>query len=302
MLSSTVPNMRPVAALVAGVRCREIEAADIGAIIDLLCVGFIRRDRTYWEAALRQRTAHRTPDGFPRYGFLLDAGEAVVGVLLLISTRMTIARREIVRCNLSTWYVHPDFRLYASLLVSRARKLPAHTFVNTSPAVPTFPVIEAQGFRRFSGGAFAAIPALSGPLTGCKVTAVGAAGMDEPRLPPDELRLLRDHAGFGCVSLCCRSASGDRPFVFRRRHVEGVSLACAHLVFCRAIDDLTRFAGPLGRYLALRGMGWTIVASDVPLAGLVGRLYAGRFPMYYAGTICPRPGDLAYTEGALFGF
>ena len=35
------------------------------------------------------------------------------------------------------------------------------TYINISPAPPTWPVVEAQGFRRFSEGQFFAVPALS---------------------------------------------------------------------------------------------------------------------------------------------
>ena len=285
-----------------GVRCREVRGADRDAIIGLLREGFPRRDRPYWVAAFERLDAHEPPPGLPRYGFMLESGGAAVGVLLLISAAVPSDGRDIVRSNLSSWYVRPDFRMYASMLVSRVVKLPADTFINVSPAEPTWPTIEAQGFRRFSGGAVAAIPALSLSGFGARVRPIGAAGADELGITDGELRLLQDHEAHGCISLCVAAADGARPFVFRRRTFSRFPAPCAHLVYCRRIRDLAGFAGPLGRHLARRGLGWLLVSSDERLDGLAGRRFADRLPMYAAGAIRPRPGDLAYTEAALFGF
>ena len=65
------------------------------------------------------------------------------------------------RCNLSSWYVDPAFRTYAPMLVSQALRHKEVTYTNVSAAPHTWPIIEAQGFRRYSNGIFVALPALS---------------------------------------------------------------------------------------------------------------------------------------------
>ena len=47
-------------------------------------IGFPRRDRDYWVAALRYLKERNAPEGFPRYGLLLAHGDRIAGVLLLI--------------------------------------------------------------------------------------------------------------------------------------------------------------------------------------------------------------------------
>jgi hypothetical protein len=88
--------------------------------------------------------------------------------------------------------------------------------------------------------------------------------------------------------------------VFRPRVHKGV-IACAQLVYCRGVEDFVRFAGPIGRFLALRGRPLILIDSNGPIPGLLGKYFDGRMPKYFKGPDRPRLGDLAYTEAAMFG-
>ena len=65
--------------------------------------------------------------------------------------------------------------------------------------------------------------------------------------------------------------------------------------------DVARFAGPIGRYLALRGRPFVIIDANGPIPGLIGKYFDDTMPKYFRGPARPRLGDLAYTEAALFG-
>src|SRR5438445_2083963 len=106
---------------VSPVRCREIVEADIGPIADLLTVGFPGRSRDYWTRGLRWQSKRPVPDGFPRYGFLLEHDGRPVGVLLLLYTSRIESGETTIRCNVSSWYVVPSFRIYSTLLSTRAQ-------------------------------------------------------------------------------------------------------------------------------------------------------------------------------------
>ena len=109
------------------------------------------------------------------------------------------------------------------------------------------------------------------------------------------------HAAHGCISLWCATARGALiPFVFRPRLVKGF-MPCAQLIYCRDLADFARFAGPLGRYLALRGKPIVIVDANGAIPGLVGIFRHGSKPKYFKGPQRPRLGDLAYTEYAILG-
>ena len=68
------------------IRCREIGRADLAAVADLLTRGFEGRSRDYWMEGLRRASLREVPDGFPRFGYMLDHEGTPVGVLLLIYT------------------------------------------------------------------------------------------------------------------------------------------------------------------------------------------------------------------------
>jgi hypothetical protein len=117
---------------------------------------------------------------------------------------------------------------------------------------------------------------------------------------PFEQEVLAQHAEHGCVSLWCVTSAGAYPFVFRPRLVKGL-VPCAQLIYCSDIADFARFAGPLGRHLALQGRPIVIVDANGPITGLVGIFRRGSKPKYFRGPQRPRLGDLAYTEYAILG-
>jgi hypothetical protein len=289
------------AASAARVVCRPIAAGDLPAVTDLLHAGFPKRPRGYWVEGLGRLAARTPPAGYPQFGYLLRAEESVVGVLLLIFSAQDDAAGQPVRGNVSSWYVQPAFRAYAPLLVLRAIRHPAATYVNVSPAPETPPIITAQGFRQFSHGVFAALPLLARRGAMPVRLLARAADWQAAGVPPAALRLLTDHAAFGCISLWCQTGQDGQPLVVRRRRIKPGGIPCAQLIHCRSAEDLETLAAPLGRFLAPRGMPLLLVAGDRPLRGVPGRFFPDRLPMYCKGAETPRQGDLSYTEAALFG-
>jgi hypothetical protein len=98
------------------IRCREIGRADLAAVADLLTRGFKYRSRDYWMDGLRRTSVREVPEGFPRFGYMLDHEGTPVGVLLLIYAARDAGGGTCIRCNVSSWYVEPAFRNYAPML------------------------------------------------------------------------------------------------------------------------------------------------------------------------------------------
>lgn len=286
----------------ARIRCREIGPADIDAIVNLLTKGFRSHQRTrqFWVRALNRLAEHNTPAGFPKYGYLLDDGGAPVGVLLLIFSSIPLGGATRIRCCVSSWYVEPEFRGHAGILVSRALKHKQVTYLNITPDPHTIPMLEAQGYVRYCNGRLVSIPALSGWSRAARVRAVTRDTCPGEDLSSLEVELLLAHASYGCMSLICSSANRRHPFVFVMRRKFGV-VPYAELVYCRDLQEFVRFAGPLGRFLAARGFPVVLLDADGPLRGLVGA-YFDSPPKYFKGPDRPRLGDLAYSERILFGF
>jgi hypothetical protein len=114
---------RPMA---GNVRKREIVAGDFGAIAKLLAHGFTRITPQDWMGIFDRLSRHPTPVTLPKYGYLIESGEAVVGVILVISSVAQTDGAMVLRSNLSSWYVLPPFRGYASLLLSRRKESRRH--------------------------------------------------------------------------------------------------------------------------------------------------------------------------------
>jgi hypothetical protein len=74
------------------------------------------------------------PEGYPRFGYMLDNEGTPVGALQLI-------------------YTEPAFS-YAPMLTKVAQRHEHGTYVNISPAPWTWRTIEAQGFRACWSGPF----------------------------------------------------------------------------------------------------------------------------------------------------
>jgi hypothetical protein len=286
---------------VPAIRCRLIGEADIAAVGALLSRGFPNRTRQFWSDALNQLARREPPPGFPKYGYLLESGEVPVGALLLICSTIREGGRLATRCNLSSWYVEPAYRAYATLLVSQALADKDATYTNVSAAPHTWPIIEAQGFSRYCDGVFVAVPMLKGLFAGGGGVRVFDAQQD-PTVSVDaaEQDILQRHAEHGCISLWCESGGQAYPFVFQPRMVKR-AIPCAQLIYCRDVGDFVRFAGPIGRYLALRGKPFVIIDSNGTIPGLIGTFRPGTMTKYFKGPQRPRLGDLAYTEYVVLG-
>lgn len=283
------------------IRCRQIEPADLPAIAELLTRGFPERDRRYWERGLWRLRDRDVPSGYPRFGFALTVRGRPVGVLLLLFAVAPDAD-ALVRCNVSSWYVEPTFRPYASLLVSAALRLKNVTYTNISAAPHTWPILAAQGYRRYVQGQAFVAPLLALPQPHVNVRGVESGDADAlDRLTPEIAALLRRHAAYGCLSLVCDSREGAFPFVFVPRPILRSRLTAAQLVYCRDLADVGRLAGNIGRFLLRRGIVVAVIDSPVPLPRLVGVHFSAKAPRYAKGLHAPAPGDLADTELVVFG-
>jgi hypothetical protein len=284
----------------AVIRSRTIEPSDCDGIAQLLRKGFgPRRNFEFWRQVLDGLGSLSTPVGLPKYGYLLESGGRPVGAILLIfSVPRTGRDPDAIRCNVSSWYVKPEFRGYASFLAAQALRHRLVTYLNISPAPKTQPTVEAQGYSRYSNGVFIALPVLQRRAIGTQLITAG----QEPGAPYEafERDLLIRHAAFGCFSFWCVTNERAYPFVFRPRIAKAV-VPCAQLIYCSDVADVARFAGPIGRYLFARRWPFIVIDANGALPGLVGRYFDGIQPKYFKGRERPRLGDLAYTEAAMFG-
>jgi hypothetical protein len=288
-----------LAPLHTGVRTRLIAESDLSAVMELLAKGFDRRSPAYWSRGLDIMGQHPHPPELPRFGYLLEYNGRPVGVLLLISTTIRCGGSSSTRCNVSSWYVDPAFRCYATFLALRATSDRNITYLQISPRPHVRQIIEAQGFVRYTSGQFvtSAWPTRGSP----RAEVFEAGGSRDLQFDSSERELLLAHAKYRCISLWCETSTDAHPFVFLPRRVKGGLVPCAQLIYCRSIEDFVRFKGPIASFLALRGRPLIIIDSNGSVPGLAGMYFDSVAPKYFKGPGQPRLGDLAYTEAAIFG-
>ena len=285
MVNQTIPK----------IRCREIADSDLTSVANLLQKGFQRRNRQFWQSIFELLARHPAPVGSPKYGYVLDSGGTAVGVVLTISSTRCVNNVDPIQCNLSSWYVEPAYRSYAGLFAAQIWKAKTSTFLNINPATHTRPIIEAQGFSRYSDGQFVAAPILCPRSKDVGVNVVRAGAHLGPYLKSYERDLILAHENYGCLSLCCNGSGFTYPFVFRRRIVKGF-VPFAQVIYCRDVGDFVRFARPLGKFLALHGLFLVLVDSNATIPGTRRPLYS----QFYA-KIFQRANQAATWKFGLYG-
>jgi hypothetical protein len=286
------------------IRCREITETDIDAVADLLTRGFYGRSRGYWMQGLRRQAERQVPSGYPRFGYMIDNNGMPAGVLLLIYSSRSDDAGTTVYCNLSSWYVDPAFRNYAPMLTKIAQKNKEVTYFNISPATWTWPIIETQGFSAYCTGLFFSLPTLSRVPAGMTVETITADTKAIAGLSTGDVELLTRHALYGCLTLVCRTASGEAmPFILVPMRIRRGWIAppAMQLIYCRDTAEFVQCAGAIGRRLLRHGKISVLLDSNGPIEGLTGLFSQARGRKYSKGPQRPRLADLTDTELVLYG-
>ena len=298
VVSQSVVNADSALGLVK-LRIREILDGDIPPITDLLTRGF-SCPRRYWEVGLERLRTRYAPPSMPRYGYMLEADDKPVGVILLISTQRWVKDRRELFSNLSSWYVDPAYRSHATQLLRRALANKQATFLSVSAAIHVRPIYEALGFKCYSLGQLLAVPALARNRQNARTRIVESDRFKECGLEDEERKRLELQASYGCICFCCVTDGQIRPFAFLPRTIRRF-IPCAQLVYCRNITDLTDVAGSVGRHLLSLGRPFVLVDANGPIPGLPGKYFPNATPKYYKGPGTPALGDLTETEATIFG-
>jgi hypothetical protein len=265
------------------VRCRPIADNDLDGLADLLTRGFPRTRRDYWLRGFARWKNLPVIEELPRFGYLLEGRFGPVGAILTISSR----RGDRILCNLSSWYVEPQYQTHATLLMSLATKLKHVTYLNASPAPHTWRTLQTHGFSPYNFGR-TSVFALPGR---------GEVSEEIPDTLP-EAQLLRDHRRMGWISLTVEKDGILSPFVLKPRRLDRPKVPAMDVVYCRGAGDLQRCLPALARHFLPRGSFAFLMDGD--MENRLSHYAEGKEPRYFKGPHRPLLGDLAYTEKALF--
>ncbi len=270
-------------------------------------MAFPDRSRAYWEQGLTRLATRSLPSGVPRFGYVLDRDGELVGVVLTIYSVVSDGTATHLRCNLSSWYVAPQLRIYGTVLDGQAMRDRSVTYLNVSPAPGTIAIHVARGFRRTTQGQMLVVPALSGAGRGVRVRTLGPG--EDADMPDPVRTIVRDHAGFGCLCLRCDDGPASHVVILQRltlklsrRPTWLPRLPALQMIYGPPVIELPRWLGAIGRHLLLRGeRPFLLLDVDARLPGVVGRHLDGWRPRFSRGPNPVRVGDLSYTEITVFG-
>jgi hypothetical protein len=277
--------------------CREIGEADLAGVADLLARGFPSYDRAVWNGVCRRLADRPWPDGFPRFGWMLESNGRVVGSIFTIFTALPVEGCIEIRCSTSSWYVEHEFRGQGMRLARQAAKHKDVIYFNPTPGAGTRPVLDHLGFAPYCRGHFLVVAAASAARGPAHIWDYTDYNSEGSKLSPADAALLADHSNYGCISLVCETGDTVLPFVFLRRRQY---VPYAQLIYCRRPSDIIKYAGPIGRHLAKRGIPLLAIDCYGPIRGLIGHFMDNK-PKFFKGQKAPRLGDLAYSELAFFG-
>jgi hypothetical protein len=267
----------------------------------LLAEGFPERSRAFWAHGLG-RLAHHAGNGscgVPLGALWVSDGEPVGVALTPASprTRPDGSPRPVV--NLSSWYVRPQHRWRAPLMLRALLRDPRATYVDLTPSPPVEKMLLASGFRAVgTGTTLAALPVCAvGRARGARVRPLAAGDRLGCAVPPPAV--LQAHRELGCLPLVMEHEGGPTLFVCRPRAVRG--LRAVRLEYVGSHQALQRHLPALARHLLARGFlcaTWDTRDGAPPRAGTSQRDW-GRW--YARGEIENDCTDFIGTELCLLG-
>ncbi|WP_165838722.1 acetoacetate--CoA ligase [Roseicella frigidaeris] len=241
------PAAPGVVAKAAGApRIRPVTPADLEPLARLLAAGF--GESGIGPAQWRHLFGPPWPDDGGSWGWLLTVDEAIVGVLGTVRARHPL-RGDAPLCNLSSWYVHPDYRGWGSALLVAALGEADATWTSFTPSSLSLQALAALDFRRLDTARIF-LP----PLAHAETLAAPGLRIDcapatvRGLLDPAERQVFDDHAPFDCLQMVARDATERAYLVLKRRRdpLPGglrrlpLRVAYSELLYCSAPALLAR--------------------------------------------------------------
>ncbi len=187
----------------------------------------------------------------PNAGFMLTAGDEVVGANIALYSERVIDGRTERFCNLGAWCVLDDHRLQALRLVKALLAQDGYHFTDLSPGGNVPAINEKLGFQ-YLDTTTAIVPNLPWPSVPGRVKIRSDPRAIESRLSGGALEIYRDHKQAAAARHLVAS-QGNRHchVIFRKDRRKGLPLF-ASILYVSEPGMFGTIAGPLARHLLLR--------------------------------------------------
>lgn len=157
-------------------------------------------------------------DEKPNLGFILAHGDEIVGFLGTVYARRQIGSTRNVVCNLTSWYVRPDYRGWGTALLAAATRDDGISYTALTPGPLSRQVFMALGFQRLDEHRIV-MPLLLDAETLHKPRPVILfdPGAVRRSLNEQQQRTYDDHAPYDCLQLVLIAGSERVYIVVKRR-------------------------------------------------------------------------------------
>jgi len=278
---------------------RPIDSSNSEVAIDLLARGFPKRSRTYWGSALwnMEQFGGNAAAGVP-LGHILESGGRPVGVVLTPASIRRKRNGAIERTvNISSWYIEPDHRWQAPLMMRRLLGGTDAVFTDLTPSPAVQQMLPAFGFRKLSHDVAVNLLPLLAVTGSSKVRVEDLDAAPIGAIDAEAREFLAAHQKFGCVAAAFAEESNWQPLLFKPRKLRGIPAAL--LIYCECNSALYRNLGSVARYLLRRGKLALIL--DIPLnTSIPGIPRRGQTQRFAKGGDFDGRTDLTGSEMSLF--
>lgn len=186
----------------------------------------------------------------PNHGFMLVAGDSVVGAYLAFYSERTINGRREQFCNLGSWCVLPEYRFHSLRLAKALLNQPDYHFTDLSPGPGVAKLNERLGFKPLDS-TLVIIPTLPWLVWPATATISSSRDTIEGALTGADLDFYRDHSDAQAVDHLVVHKGSETCYVMLRRATPG-RIRKVPFVWILHVSNRKLFARvirPLARYL-----------------------------------------------------
>ena len=229
------------------------------------------------------------------HGFLLRAGDELVGVYAAFYSHRQLGVRSEKICNLAAWCVLEEYRAHSLRLLRAMLAQPGYTFTDFSPSGNVVPINERLGFVHLDTGG-AVVVNLPWSAPGRVVTDSAAV---DAALSEHDRHIHRDHSNAAAARHVVVEARGRTCYVVYRRVRRKRLPLFGRVLYLSDPDAFRAIAGRLGRHLLWRrAIPFLLVehrVTGVPPWHAVA-LRTSRPAMMRSSTLGPTDVDYLYSE------
>ena len=224
-LDRSAPVIRAISPDDVETLCRFLESAFAGSQIAA----------DGWRALFKRNWPQRKPD----LGFVLVADDRIVGFIGTIYASRTINGESGLVCNLTSWFVAPEYRGWAVALIAAAIGDPSVTYTALTPAPVTVQTLHQMGFSDLDEGALLFPPLLHVDTLGRKAPAIRTKPEAVRRILDEaQQRIFDDHAECDCLQMIVGDATEYAYVVVKRRRRR--KMPFSEILYCSSPSVLAR--------------------------------------------------------------